>query len=172
MSSSDPAPDPVSHIPRGYAALQPYLIVERADALREFLLEALGAEELICQRGDSGEIQHAAARIGGSVVEYAQAGGDWKPMPGGLHFYVPAVDETYRRCLEAGAVSIHEPRDMFYGERSAAVIDPAGNHWYLATLAEELTPEEIDQRQADYLATLGDDDLPDEEEPPEDGEGR
>ncbi len=152
------------HIPRGFTALQPYLIIDRADQLRSFLLEALDGEEVMCLRDERGEIQHAAMRIGGAMLEYAQACGEWKPMPGGLHHYVPSVDDTYRRCLEAGATSIHEPRDMFYGERSAGVVDPAGNHWYLATLVEELDQEEIEQRQADYLATLGVDDLPEQDQ--------
>jgi uncharacterized glyoxalase superfamily protein PhnB len=35
--------------------------------------------------------------------------------------------------MEAGATSLYEPAQMPYGERSAGVMDPVGNHWYIAT---------------------------------------
>jgi uncharacterized glyoxalase superfamily protein PhnB len=53
-------------------------------------------------------------------------------MPGAIHYYVPDVDAAYRKALAAGATSMSEPKDQPYGERSAGVLDPQGNHWYLA----------------------------------------
>ena len=35
--------------------------------------------------------------------------------------------------MQAGATSLMPPTDMEYGERSGAIEDPGGNHWYLAT---------------------------------------
>jgi hypothetical protein len=34
--------------------------------------------------------------------------------------------------MEAGATSLFEPADMFYGDRCGGV-DPCGNQWYVAT---------------------------------------
>ncbi|HES58584.1 MAG TPA: hypothetical protein ENO21_04040 [Firmicutes bacterium] len=56
------------------------------------------------------------------------------------------MDGAYRQALGAGAESISEPADQFYGDRTAAVKDPNGNHWYLATHVEDITPEEMDRR--------------------------
>ncbi len=36
-----------------------------------------------------------------------------------------------RRALEAGATTLREPADTFYGDRSAGVVDPLGNHWWI-----------------------------------------
>jgi PhnB protein len=63
-----------------------------------------------------------------------------------LHLYVPDTDATYARAIAAGAISLFEPADMFYGDRSGGVVDPCGNHWYIATRQEELSEEEIERR--------------------------
>ena len=50
-----------------------------------------------------------------------------------FHIYVDDVDAVYRRAVQAGATSMGEPAQMPYNERAGYVIDPAGNHWYIAT---------------------------------------
>jgi uncharacterized glyoxalase superfamily protein PhnB len=52
---------------------------------------------------------------------------------GAFHVYVRDCDAAYQRALAAGGKSLQEPADQEYGERSASVIDAAGNHWYIAT---------------------------------------
>jgi uncharacterized glyoxalase superfamily protein PhnB len=69
-----------------------------------------------------------------------------KPMPAMVHLYVDSVDAVYRRALAAGATSIKEPADQFYGDRSGGVRDVAGNHWYIATHVEDVSPEELEKR--------------------------
>ena len=39
-----------------------------------------------------------------------------------IHLYVEGCDAIYKRAMEAGATSIIEPADQFYGERSAIYI--------------------------------------------------
>lgn len=41
-----------------------------------------------------------------------------------------------------------EPGDQFYGDRNAAVKDPSGNHWWIATHVEDVSLEEIEKRAA------------------------
>jgi uncharacterized glyoxalase superfamily protein PhnB len=59
----------------------------------------------------------------------------WKgdSMLGAFHVYVRDCDAAYKRALEAGGKALSAPADQEYGERSAGVIDAAGNHWYVAT---------------------------------------
>jgi PhnB protein len=55
---------------------------------------------------------------------------------------------TYRRALQAGATSLIEPADSFYGDRNAGVKDPVGNLWWIATRTEDLSPQELARRAA------------------------
>lgn len=50
-----------------------------------------------------------------------------------LYLYVPDVDATFARAVEAGAVKREAPQDTPYGDRRAMVEDPGGNVWQIAT---------------------------------------
>ena len=121
------------HIRPGFHAVTPYLIVAGAAGLLDFAAAVFGAAEVGRDLLPDGTIMHAELRIGDAVVELAEAGEAWPAQPGALHVYVPDTDTTYRRALTAGATSLYAPAEMAYGERSAGVQDPAGNHWYIAT---------------------------------------
>jgi len=56
------------------------------------------------------------------------------------------VDAAHERALKAGATSLSEPKDQFYGERNGGVMDAWGNHWYVATYKESLSKEEVEKR--------------------------
>jgi PhnB protein len=124
---------PVHYIPEGLRSVTPYLHVSGAGRFIEFLKKAFQAEEIEREGGPDGLIMHAKVRVGNSVIEMGDSRGEIQPMPAALHLYVPDVDSVYRIALEAGATSIREPQDMFYGDREASVQDPFGNHWYIAT---------------------------------------
>jgi uncharacterized glyoxalase superfamily protein PhnB len=125
----------VKPIREGFHTITPYVIVEKAEELIDFVKRAFGAQELYRGTGTAGGI-HAEVKIDDSILMLGGGGGAsvrkyW--MPTGLHLYVKDADAVYRRALEAGAVSLHEPVDQPYGDREASVKDPGGNHWYIAT---------------------------------------
>ena len=135
--------------PQGYATVTPYLVVERADDLVAFVKRVFGAQELFPPMRDGGKIMHGEVRIGDSVVMLADASPEWKPQPAMLHLYVDDdVDTVYRRAVEAGATSLREPADQFYGDRTATVRDASGTVWSIGNLVEDLAPEEIMRRAA------------------------
>ena len=78
-------------------------------------------------------------------------GEEYKPMQSGIHLYVEDCDAIYKRALEAGATSIMEPADQFYGDRSAGVKDQFGNRWWIATHKEDLSREVIARRMDDAM---------------------
>lgn len=137
------------YVPPGFQTVTPYLIVAGAPRLIEFLKSAFDAEEVMRMDHPEGGIAHAAVRIGGSMIEISDATDDWPAMPGSIHLYVPDIDAAYRRAVEAGAETLREPEDMFYGERGASVCDPVGNYWHIATVTEELSVEEMHRRAAE-----------------------
>lgn len=139
MTSTKPIPD-------GYHTITPYLLVENAAALIEFLKRAFHAKEIERMVLPDGTVSHAELQIGDSKVMMGQPRGEMKPVPASLYMYVQDVDYVYRDAVEAGGISISEPKDQFYGDRGAAVQDPAGNTWWIATHIEDVHPEELRRR--------------------------
>jgi uncharacterized glyoxalase superfamily protein PhnB len=148
MASASSARPKVNPIPAGYHSVTPYLVVADADLLMQFLKSAFGAQEVLAMRGPDGVIHHAEAKVGDSIVMMGRAPADYRPQATTLQLYVPDVDVVYGAAMSAGGKSLQEPADQFYGDRRAGVTDPCGNHWYIATHIEDVSPEEIGRRAA------------------------
>ena len=141
----------IKWIPDGYHSVTPHLINENASRLIEFLQLAFEAEEITRLSWPDGRIMHAELKIGDSIIMIGEASREWKPMPASIALYVENVDATYTRALEAGATSIREPANQFYGDRSGGVKDLAGNHWWIATHIEEIPPQELRLRAEQWM---------------------
>jgi PhnB protein len=137
---------PVKPVPDGYHTVTPYLVVPDVAALLPFLQKAFGAEIKEDVKGPEGKSMHAEVRIGSSMVMLGQANEQHAPMPCCLYLYVEDVDALYARAVKAGAESLMEPTDQFYGDRNGGVKDPAGNCWWIGTHKEDLSAEEIAKR--------------------------
>jgi len=115
----------------GDQTITPYLTVRRAEELVEFVKQVFGGIEVLRTTGSAGGL-HAEVWIGESKL---MIGGHKtvEEKPTALHLYVPDADAVYQRAIEAGATSLEEPVDQFYGDREAGVKDPTGNVWWIAT---------------------------------------
>lgn len=133
----------VKYIPEGYHTVTPYLIIEGVPKLIDFMKTVFGAEEMERFEDKEGGVMHAEVRIGDSIIMMGGATKEWKAIPAALHIYVKDSDATYQRALQAGATSIMEPADQFYGDRSGGVKDPFGNTWFISTHIEDVTLEEM-----------------------------
>jgi len=141
----------VQPIPEGYHTVTPYLTVAGAAQLIEFLQQAFEAEALRCTIHPDGSILNAEVRIGNSIVIISDASDQWKPMPSAIYLYVNDTDATYARALQAGATSLMQPEDQFWGDRNAGVKDASGNNWWIATHQEDVSPEELATREAEFI---------------------
>jgi len=121
------------HAPEGYRSVTPYFHPRGAAGMIDFVKQAFGAEEIARYSDDQGTVNHAALKIGDSLIEMGEAHGPYQPSPMAIYLYVPDVDASYRRALEAGATSISPPADQPYGDRNATVEDRFGHTWYIAT---------------------------------------
>jgi uncharacterized glyoxalase superfamily protein PhnB len=139
-----------SPIPDGFHTVTPYLMVERAGPFLEFIEKAFGATITERILGPGGNVAHAQAKIGDSMLMLGEANANWKAEPAWLYLYVENVDEAHRRALLAGATSLMEPGDQFYGDRSSGVRDAWGITWWLATQIEVVPPTEL-QKRADEM---------------------
>jgi len=127
-----PPEAPVAAVPPGYHTVTPYLTVDDAPKLIDFLKEAFGATEVM-RTGDPSGHFHGEVRIGDSIVMMGNAGHGSSAYEAQIYLYVPDVDGVYERALRAGATSVSVPTDQPYGDRTAFVKDPFGNTWFIAT---------------------------------------
>jgi len=72
-----------------------------------------------------------------------------------LYLYVEDVDAAFHRAVAAGARPVMPPADMFWGDRYASVADPFGHQWGIATHKEDVPPEEMERRAAEWMSKMG-----------------
>lgn len=148
----------VEPIPQDYPRVTPYLHVDGAAAAIDFYTEVLGATERVRMPGDTPDsVGHAELALGDSVIMLADEFPDMGILgptsiggsPVTIHVYVEDVDATFDRAVRAGARTLQEPAEQFYGDRSGQFEDPFGHRWNVATHVEDVSPEEMQRRMAD-----------------------
>jgi len=113
--------------------VNPYIVVDGAERLIDFLVEVFGGVEQGRSLRPDGRIEHGDVRIGDSLVMLSEASEAYPARPC-VHFvYVDDVDATYRAGLAAGATSILAPTDQSWGDRCCGFVDPFDNRWWVAT---------------------------------------
>lgn len=120
--------------PGGYNSVSPYLVVDGAARLIDFLEAAFGAKQLRRFDNPDGSVMHAEVRIDDTVIMIGDSGPEWPSFSSWMHVYVGDVSATYERALKAGGVSVHEP-EVKAGEfdKRGGIKDPSGNTWWIAT---------------------------------------
>jgi PhnB protein len=151
-------------VPEGYHTITPQLTLENAAQTIEWYKKAFGAEEKDRALGPDGKVLHSEVRIGDSRVMVHDAMGGTKGVkslggsPVSLYVYVEDCDALFNRAVKAGAQVPDGPMaqlaDQFWGDRCGTVIDPEGYRWTIATHKEDLTPDEMKQRQAEFMKTF------------------
>ena len=136
----------VRPIPEGFHTVTPYLVVSDPALLIDFLKAAFDAQEIERNVEASGRVAHALVRVGNSMVMIGGATEKHPPQPSMLYLYVRDTEATYRAAMQAGGDSLMKPTLQFYGDLNAAVLDPCGNQWWIATHVEDVSPEEIAKR--------------------------
>jgi len=152
----------VQPVPEGYHTVTPYLAVDDASAAIDFYQRAFGAKERVRMPGPGDTIMHAELEIGDSLVMLAdpfpQASTRTPKELGGtsvnIFVYVEDIDALYKRAIDAGASSLMEPDDMFWGDRFGSVQDPFGHSWTIATHIEDVSPEELEKRSKAWMEQM------------------
>ncbi|MBC7930633.1 MAG: VOC family protein, partial [Rubrivivax sp.] len=115
----------VKPIPEGYHSVTPYIIVGDGARAIEFYKQAFGATELFRMDAPGGKIGHAEIKIGDSHIMLADECPEMTARspqtiggsPVSLMLYVPDVDATVGKAVEAGAKITRPVANQFYGDR-------------------------------------------------------
>jgi len=148
-------------VPEGFHTVTPQLTLDNAAQAIDWYKRALGAQEVSRAVGPEGQIMHAELRIGDSriMLNDAMMGGKGPKAMGGspasLWIYVEDCDALFNRAVSAGAQVPAGPMgrmaDQFWGDRCGMFTDPYGYRWTIATRKEDLTQQEMEQRQAEFM---------------------
>jgi PhnB protein len=148
-------------VPEGHHTVTPVLTLDNAVEAIEWYKRALGAEEMGRAVGPDGKIMHAELRIGDSRIMLNDAMMGFKGAkamggsPASLWLYVDDCDSLFNQAIAAGGQVLKggmgEMQDQFWGDRSGTFTDPHGYTWTIATHKEDLTPEEMKQRQDAFM---------------------
>lgn len=152
----------VKAIPEGYHTLTPSITVRDAARAIEFYKKAFGAVEKGVMKGPDGKVMHAELRIGDSLFmladEFPEFGSLSPQSVGGsgsgLHIYVEDVDSAFDRAIGAGGVVEMPVANMFWGDRFGKLVDPFGHKWSIATHTRDMSMEEIEEAQEEFMSKL------------------
>jgi PhnB protein len=148
-------------VPEGFHTVTSQLTLDDATKAIDWYKQALGAEEVARAVGPDGKIMHAEIRIGDSriMLNDAMMGGKGPKALGGsptsLWLYVEDCDTLFNQAVAAGAQVLDGPMgrmaDQFWGDRCGTFTDPHGYRWTIASRKEDLTSQEVEQRQAAWM---------------------
>ena len=146
-------------IPDHLGSVTPSLTVSPCAEAIEFYERAFGAEEIEPRMtGPDGVVAHAEIRIGDSVI---MLGDEWPDGPtksprtldgssAAIFIYTDDVDGLWDRAIAAGCEEVFPLEMQFYGDKGGRVRDPYGHTWGLAQHIEDVSPEEMERRMAQF----------------------
>jgi PhnB protein len=133
-------------IPNGFRTVTPNIIVDDAESAISFLKQAFGATERYRLTMSNGTIAHCELVLGDSVVNLGSSMDGWPARGLTAQIYVEDSDALFERALAAGASVVMPMTDMFFGSREGRIADPFGSIWTIATLKEQVSPDEMQRR--------------------------
>jgi uncharacterized glyoxalase superfamily protein PhnB len=124
--------------------LAAYLSYRDAPGALEWL-QAIGFAVVRRADAEDGTVAHAELRCDDVVLMVASYDAPYQRAPlvgsstgGGLYLVLDdaaAVDDRYRRGIEAGGTSVFPPEDTEWGTRRARLLDPEGSEWSFGSYA-------------------------------------
>ena len=150
---------PVNPVPEAYGSVTVSLTVSPCREAIQFYKSAFGAEEAMPPMiGPDGKISHAEIRIGDTVVMLSDEQPDApskSPRSAGtttavLFLYTDDVDSVWERAIALGAREVYPLELQFYGDKGGRVEDPFGHQWGLGQHVEDVSPDEMERRVAEF----------------------
>lgn len=146
--------------PQGYTTITPFLVATPAREAIDFYREVFGATVIDITDGPGDTVAHAELDFGSGRMQIADpAPAMGLIAPDGTNdvnhsyvIYVPDVDASFAKAVEAGSTAFEEPSTFVTGDRFGAILDPYGHRWAIMTRVEDVDPEEAKRRVAEWVA--------------------
>jgi PhnB protein len=142
-------PQKVSWLAKGYPVLSSVTVLDDCARAIAWYMKVLGAKQRLRLDMPGETVAHCELGFGDAVLMMGS------PMPpqvpprkACLAIYVKNCDATYNHALGAGARSLQEPTDQFYGDRNARFEDPFGNEWSVMTHVKDVSEREMKKAMA------------------------
>lgn len=143
----------VSWLAAGYPVMSPVTVLDDCAGAIDWYKKVLGATERLRMDMPGGRVAHCELGFGDSVLMLGSSmPPQFPPKKASLGVYVKDCDATYRKALSAGARSVQEPTDQFYGDRNARFEDPFGNEWSVMTHVRDVSEKEMKKMMAQMAA--------------------
>ncbi|MGG1639196.1 VOC family protein [Paenibacillus sp. NRS-1760] len=132
----------------------PFLWIKNTAEAIEFYKKAFDAVEIYRLTEPGGKVAHAEITIGGAKISLAGEYPDYGILGPetlgnttvGVQLQVDNADKLFQQAIAAGATSVNQMTDQFYGDRAGSVKDPFGHYWMIYTTIEIVSPEEMQKR--------------------------
>jgi len=145
----------VSWLAKGYPVLSSITLLDDCAGAIEWYKKVLGARQRLRLDMPDGKVAHCELGFGDAVLMMGNPMPPQFPQrPASLAIYVKDCDATYNAALRAGARSLQEPADQFYGDRNARFEDPFGNDWSVMTHIKDVSEREMKKAMA-QMANAG-----------------
>ena len=136
-------------VPEGMAWVTPYLTVKCPETAMAFYTKAFGFTKKFAMPGEDGKIMHAEMSYKDNSVMMGPECAEAKDLtPTALqgfsvtmYVYTENVDKIAEQARKAGAKIVKEPKDQFWGDRTATITDTDGHRWMFATRVKDFKPE-------------------------------
>ena len=143
----------VKPIPEGMSAVTPFIMVKNVDKTIEFCQKAFDAQIRGIVKNADGTVMHCQLTIGGAALMFGEQMDGYPAHPGCTYLYLSDPDAAFKKAIANGGIVLYEPKDEFYGDRCGGLRDGQGNVWFTAKHIEDVAPDEINRRAANFDKT-------------------
>jgi PhnB protein len=144
-----PKPTKVSWLAKGYPVLSSVTVLDECARAIDWYKKVLGARQRLRLDMPGGTVAHCELGFGDAVqMMGSPMPPQFPPKKACLGIYVKDCDAIFQKALSAGARSLLEPADQFYGDRSGRFEDPFGNEWIVTTHIKDVSEKDMKKAMA------------------------
>jgi PhnB protein len=145
-----------------YGAVSISLTVADIPAAMKFYQQAFGFAKRGLMKGPDGKPIHGELTLRGTTLMISPESPQRHQLgpkalggsPATLYLLTENVDKVVAKAVKLGATANGPVMDMFWGDRSGAIVDPEGYIWMIGTHIDEPTPQEMARKMKEQMTQM------------------